>query len=106
MKLNEMKDKYIFYTEIDLGGGDFVKLREPTMKEFNEINSSGRNLESLNKLFPACLADHSFTDEDGAKAAPGKVYDELKMSGSLFTEILAAWLEKIPFQQRLRKEPK
>jgi hypothetical protein len=106
MKLDEIKANYIYYTEIDLGGGDFVKLREPAMQELNELNSKGRSAESLAGLFPSCLVDHSFIDEDGGKAAPGRVYEELKESGSLFTEILSVWLEKIPFQHRLRKEPK
>jgi hypothetical protein len=106
MELNKMKDKYIFHTTIDLGDGDFVKLREPTLQELNEVNNSGRNTETLSKLFSVCLVDHSFIDESGVRAAPDKVYAELKMSGSLFTELIAAWLEKIPFQHRLRKEPK
>jgi hypothetical protein len=50
--------------------------------------------------------DHSFIDESGVRAAPDKVYEELKMRGALFTELIATWLEKIPFQHRLRKEPK
>jgi hypothetical protein len=106
MKLNEMKGKYVFCTTIDLGDGEFLKLREPTLQELNEINNSGRNVETLSSLFPACLVSHSFIDEDGAIAAPDKVYEELKMSGSLFTEIITAWLENVPFQHRLRKEPK
>lgn len=106
MKLSEVKENYIFYTKIDLDGGDFVKLREPSTKELSELNSDGRSLESLTKLFPACLVDHSFIDEDGGKADPGKVFDELKGSGSLFTDIVTTWLQSVPFQERLKKKPK
>jgi hypothetical protein len=106
MKLSRVKNEYIFNTRIDLDGGDYITLREPSMRELNEINEAGRNVSSLSGLFPACLIDHSFTNEDGGKAKPTEVYEALKESGSLFTEILAQWLQNIPFQQRLRKERK
>jgi hypothetical protein len=104
MKLSDVKEKCVFYTKIDLGDGDFVKMRELNIQELAKLNDSEKKAEALTGLFPSCLVDHSFFDDDGNKASSLDVFTELKGSGSLFTEIIAAWLENIPFQQRLRKE--
>jgi hypothetical protein len=65
MKTSDIQNTYIFRTRIDLDGGEYVTLREPSVKELDEMNGSGRDVAALTKLFPACLVDHSFTNEDG-----------------------------------------
>jgi hypothetical protein len=108
MKLGEINEKYVFSVEIDLGDGDFVKLREPTVGEFDGMNKveDEDRIGELSKLFPACLVDHSFTknDDDNKKAGREEVYNELKQSGSLFMEIITAWMDALPFQHRLKKK--
>jgi hypothetical protein len=108
MNLKDVKEKYIFFTEIDLGDGDFVKLREPTIDELNGMNNAaeGDRIDELSKLFPACLVDHSFKNDDGGKSGNAEVYNTLKNSGSLFSEIISAWLASVPFSARLPKKQK
>jgi hypothetical protein len=104
MKLTDMKENFVFYTEITLdGGGSFVKLREPSIGELDSLNSASDNerITELAKLFPACLVDHSFEDDGGGKAGAKEVYAELKSSGTLFMEIIVKWMESLPFKSRL-----
>lgn len=104
MLLSEIQQKFVFKTRIELDKNNFIELREP--KQFEIINMSDdgtKNLEVLAKIFPDCVVDSSFTKEDGTKATGKEIYDELKNSGSLFTEIITTWLQSIPFQQRLMK---
>jgi hypothetical protein len=109
MKLNEMKN-YVFYTEIDLGDGNFVKLREPSIGELDEMNKAKEEdrIMELAKLFPLCLLNHSFSknDDESKRASSEEVYNELKKSGSLFMEIITTWMGSLPFSQRLKKEEK
>jgi hypothetical protein len=106
MNINEAKEKYIFYTEIKLEDDDFIKLREPTVKELNNMNRVDEKsiMDELEKLFPACLVDHNFTEEDGTKCPNEKVVKLLKDSGSLFVEVVEYWTKSLPFQSRLERE--
>jgi hypothetical protein len=108
MKLKDMKGKYVFYTEIDLGDGDFLKMREPSIGELDSLNKAGEKdrVEEMSKLFPVCLADHSFKKDDGSPASADDVYKELKDSGSLSMEIITTWMQALPFNSRLKKEQK
>jgi hypothetical protein len=108
MRLQDAKSKYVLSTKIDLNDGDFVELREPTLKEVNEINRAPEDgkMEVISGLFTACLINHTFEDDDGNKAANKDVCNTLKESGSLYLSILSEWVESAPFQQRLRKERK
>jgi hypothetical protein len=108
MKLNRINEKYVFFTLIELEDGDFVKLREPTVGELDEMNKAQEEnrIAELSKLFPVCLVDHSFSknDDDNKKASCEKVYQELRKSGSLFMEIITIWMGSLPFNKRLKKE--
>jgi hypothetical protein len=105
MNLKEAEDKYIFYTLIDLPEGDFVKLREPNIAELENINNAKDSniLKEVEKIFPKCLVDHSFTEGD-EKANSIDVCNFLKNSGSLFTEIIETWMQSVPFHSRLKKQ--
>jgi hypothetical protein len=109
VKLSETKNKYVFFTEIDLGDGDFLKLRELSIGEMEGLQKAKEEdwIPELSKLFPLCLVDHSFTknDDDNKKASGAEVYNELKNSGSLFMEIITIWMQSLPLSGRLRKEP-
>jgi hypothetical protein len=108
MKLNEINNNYVFYTKIPLGENDFVKLREPSISELDGMNKADEKnrLSELEKLFPLCLVDHSFTknDDTNKKASNEEVYTELRKSGSLFMEIISNWMADLPFNNRLKKE--
>jgi hypothetical protein len=111
MKLSEISRDYVHYAKIELpGDGDFVTLREPTVGELDAMNKAKEEdrIMELSKLFPLCLVEHTFTknDDDNKKASNEEVYSELKKSGSLFMEIITIWMESLPFNKRLRKEPK
>jgi hypothetical protein len=105
MKLSEINNKYVFYTDIDLGDGEFVKLREPSIQELDGMNKvkDEERITELSKLFTPCLIDHSFkkNDDDNKKASNEEVYKELRQSGSLFMEIITIWMEALPFNKRL-----
>jgi hypothetical protein len=108
MKLSEMNNKYVSVALIELGGGDFVKLREPTVGELDGMNRAKEEdrITELSRLFPLCLIDHSFVknDDNNKKASCEEVYEELKKSGSFFMEIITIWMNSIPFNKRLGKE--
>jgi hypothetical protein len=112
MKLSEMNNQYVFFTLINLDedGANFVKLRELTTGELDKLNRADENdrVSVLEKLFPVCLVDHSFTknDDDTEKASGEEVYRELLKSGSLFIDIITIWMNSIPLSKRLKKEPK
>jgi hypothetical protein len=106
MNIEHAKNKYIFNTKIDLGDNEFIKLREPSISELDGLNkaSEENRVIELEKLLPLCLVDHSFTNSEGGKATNKEVYNFLKDSGTLFTEIIGVWIESLPFKHRLEKE--
>lgn len=107
MMLQEISAKFVHKTTVEFPEGEFIVLREPAQ---NEIVSLSDDTEKDMKLFadimPKCIIDSSFTDENGEKATGEEIVAELKKSGSLFNEVLATWLNDIPFQLRLRKKAK
>lgn len=114
MKLSEVKQKYVFTTRIELPVDDekkendeveFIELREPNLQEIKDIQvvEESKMIDAYERLFPICLINSSFTDEDGKEANAKDVYNALKNSGTLFTDILATWIQSCPFQSRLKK---
>lgn len=69
-------------------------------------DSEKKNFENLEKLFPKCIVDHSFTDDSENKVSGEEVYNVLKQSGSLFTEIINTWFNAVPFNSRIAKNKK
>jgi hypothetical protein len=108
MRLKDMRQNYVFCAEIDLGDGEFVRLRELAVTELNDLNKVAQEnqVDEMSKLFPKCLVAHSFTNEDGSPASNEDVYKQLRDSGSLFVEIITTWIASLPFNSRLKKEPK
>ena len=109
MKLSDFEKNYVFTTKIDLNddGTEFVELREPNQQEFSGFSEDGKkNLEVMEKIFPSCVIGSSFTDDEGNSVDGKTVYNTLKKSGSLLTEILSIWIQSIPFQSRLLKKQK
>lgn len=104
MKLSDFEKNYVFTTRIDLSedGKEFVELREPNQQEFSGFGDDGKkNLEQMEKIFPSCVIASSFVDDEEKPADGKSVYNALKKSGSIFTEVLSVWLNSIPFQHRL-----
>ena len=107
MEIGNIKENFVFKTRIDLNDdGDFIELRELNMQEMRGMQMSDsdeaarKNIEYLESIFKDCLVDHSFTT-NGEKASKQDVYNELKKSGSLFLEVITAWLTSLPFSRRL-----
>lgn len=106
MKITDAEDFFVFKTKINLteDGKEFVELREPTQQEISGLSEdSEKNMAIMEKVFPTCVIDSSFELEDGTKADGKAVYKVLQKSGSLFTEILATWIQSVPFNARLTK---
>lgn len=109
MNLSEIKKKYIYTTRIELEDGEYVVLREPNQEEIiliSQGDSQSDTMKQMEELFPKCLIESSFTTDAGKPASGNELYNELKASGSLFSEILTLWLDSIPFQSRLKKNLK
>jgi hypothetical protein len=116
MKITEARRRYLFTTKIELPKdnpddineeSDFIELREPTLEEIQGFGDDDKkNTETLKKLFPVCLVNHSFINDDGTKTTTIDVYNFLKDSSSLYSEIVEAWFKSIPFSQRLKKQQK
>jgi hypothetical protein len=119
MNITEARKNYIFTTKIeipaltdeeettDTENIDFVELREPTIEEMKLFGDNEmKNLEALKTLFPKCLVNHSYTNDDGTKSVNQDVYNLLKDSASLYTDIIKIWFESIPFQLRLKNKGK
>jgi hypothetical protein len=111
MRINEARKNFIFTTRIDLpsedGENDFIVLREPTLQEMQKFgDDEKKNIETLEKIFPGCLVEHSFINDDESPAKNEDVYNLLKDSSSLFTEIIDSWFKNLPFHSRLQKEQK
>ena len=107
MKLSELQNKFIFKTRIDLGDGDYIVLREPNTAEFSELGEDEKkNMKVMEKIFPNCIVETSITKDDGSFATGKEICDVLKASGSVFTEVLGAWIQSIPFNSRLNPKEK
>jgi hypothetical protein len=110
MKITAARKKYLFTTKIEFPKEneddevDFVVLREPTIEEMQLFsNDDNKNVETLKQLFPKCVVDHSFTNDDGTKTACKEVCELVRDSSSLYAEIVDTWFKSIPFQSRLKK---
>lgn len=109
MKISEAKEKFVFTTRIDLNddGSEYIVLKEPNSKVVTEIGEDGvKNFEIMTKAFPDCVVESSITNDDGTPADAKAIVNVLKESGTLFTFVIGAWIQSIPFQSRLAKVTK
>jgi hypothetical protein len=110
MNISAARNKYLFTTEIKIPNEEeeqpeFIVLREPSIAEINNFPDDKRKMiAELSNLFPKCLIDHSYTNDDDTKSKNQEVYTMLCASGSLFTDIIKAWFDSIPFHSRLGKK--
>jgi hypothetical protein len=76
----------------------FVVLREPTIAEMSQLgkDESG-NFELIKQLFPKCIIDHPFVNDDGTKTTAADVTVMLKASSSLYMYLIQTWFDTIPF---------
>lgn len=104
----ENENAFVFKTRIEFegegGATEFVELREFNTAESHIMLTSGgisqngdvenvaAMLEKAEKFFPDCVVDSSFQYEDGTKLTGRQVYDILKKSNQLFSEITSVWL--------------
>lgn len=107
MNINDFKNKYIFTTRIDIDEESWIELREPSSDEMNKLgNKEDKYFEKLSEIFPSCIIKSSFVDDEGNPVSGRKVYDALKQSGTLYTEILSTWGNSLPFHARIKKPVK
>jgi hypothetical protein len=115
MKINEARNKYLFTVRINLpqeneeDAVDFLVFREPTVEEIYLLKgreATEENIKVMNTLFPKCLINHSFVNDDGTKTTNVEVSNFLKESCTLYLAILSQWFESVPFQSRLEKQQK
>ena len=107
MKLSELQNKFIFKTRIDLDDEDYIVLREPNTAEIAEMSEDEKkNMKVMEKILPNCIVETSITKDDGSFATGKEICDILKASGSIFTEVLGAWIQSIPFNSRLNPKEK
>lgn len=111
MTLSQAEQKFVFTTKIylDEDDTDYVVLREPNTQEFSGFDISEdadamKQLAYMEKLFPMCVVDSSIEKDDGTQASGKEIYDVLKKSSTLFTQILNEWMTNIPFQSRKKKK--
>src|SRR5574344_1184579 len=109
MEITDFKKKALFTQRIDLSdameeSNTFIELRELTITELASLGEDGKkNLEALDKIMPQLIIDSSFTN-NGDKATGQEVTTILRGTGSLYTEILETFMQKIPFSARLKSK--
>ena len=107
MKLSELQNKFIFKTRIDLDDEDYIVLREPNTAEIAEMSEDEKkNMKVMEKILPNCIIETSITKDDGSFATGKEICEILKASGSMFSEVLGAWIQSIPFNSRLNPKEK
>lgn len=100
IKLSEASKNFVFKTKIQIDGEAWVELREPSLIEFKRFSGddSQANLEAARKLFPACVVDSNFEDDDGNKATGEQIWKIIEPSASLASRVINDWLSSIPFR--------
>ena len=101
------QNEFVFTTRIEFSssqGDEYIIMREFNTQELAQITAAGRYksngeientsafMEQAEKIFPQCVVESSFAKENGSKLSGRELYDVIKKSSSLFTEILHVWL--------------
>ncbi len=97
IKLSEKK--FVFTTKLNVDDELWVELREPTLIEFKKFSDDGMaNLEAARKLFPSCIIDSNFENDEGEKLTGEQIWKLIEPSASLASRLINEWLESIPFR--------
>ena len=109
MKISEAVNNYVFKTKIELDDdGNFIELKEPTMAQVQRLSNKDdeKVFAEIEKIFPSCIVDSSYTDDNGNPATADDIAKMLESTGTLKAEVLQTWIESLPFKQRLQKKEK
>lgn len=99
MKLSQASKSFVFKTKIKIDADSWVELREPTLIEFKKFNEDAQsNIEVARKLFPLCIVDSNFEDDDGNKATGQQIWQVIEPSASTASRVINEWLSSIPFR--------
>lgn len=104
MKLKDVN--FVFKTTIKLSDvtsdealkNETITLREPTAVEFSKFSDNASdNIAVLRKLFPSCVVNSTFEDENGNTDNGDEIFKLLDKSASTMTKILNLWINSCPF---------
>lgn len=110
MKLSSAREKGIFKTTIYIGHffddeeeAVWITMREPSTDETVKFNSQdeAESLKALKEVFPNCIVDHNFENDEGQKAKKKEVFDFLLESSALFGYVTQKWQESLPLAKRI-----
>lgn len=97
IKLSEKK--FVFTTKLNVDDELWVELREPTLIEFQKFSDDGmNNINTARKLFPSCIIDSNFENDEGEKLTGEQIWKLIEPSASLASRLINEWLESIPFR--------
>lgn len=99
IKLTDASKNFVFKIRIQIDKDAWVELREPTLIEFKKFGEDAQsNIEAARKLFPLCIVDSNFEDEDGNKATGQQIWSVIEPSASTASHVINEWLSSIPFR--------
>lgn len=110
MKLSSAREKGIFKTTIYIGQffeeeeeAVWITMREPSTDETTKFNTEDEaaSLKALKEVFPACITDHNFENEEGNKAKKKEVFDFILESSALFGYVTQEWQNALPLANRI-----
>ncbi len=104
MELTDFNKSYVFTIKIELEDDNYLILREPTILEMKDFgNDEKKNMETLVKLLPTAIVEHSFTS-NGTPAKNKDVADMLIKSTSKFLPIISTWMDSLPITEKKSKK--
>lgn len=104
MEIKDFKDKFIYSIKVWIDKDNYLLLREPTileMKGIKEKDNDEHILEIVKEILPACIVDHTLTNE-GKKATNEEVVQILESSAFLYKEVVTTWFSQIPLAKRMK----
>lgn len=99
IKLSDASKRFLFKTRIQIDKDSWVELREPSLIEFKKFGEDAQgNIEAARRLFPLCIVDSNFEDDDGNKATGAQIWAAIEPSASTASRVINEWLTAIPFR--------
>ena len=82
----------------------YVVMREPTAIEIKDLGENTKeNVEVFSKIFPACIIEHNFTDDEENKVDNKKAASVIQKSASCFYYVINGWSSELPLAKASRK---